>query len=251
MQRTDFSKSLQLTLPPPATATFDFSTPHGILIKIPVGSTWQVPSHFHSPDQENCLLLNTESGESWVEFHKEPRTGGVDMGTVTFKFWPGYWTSWGRDKKCTKDTVVRLAVKSDALQRNICGSILDADKYPHLKTTPSWLRWVFALLKVWPAAKSWLVKKLCYIQSQVIYKHHGHWEYHGGINTLSWWQATHPFDIGDHPEWTVKVQFKSQRVFSRIIQGFYYHLGTWCLGMRGDYPEYNPHFGEGIESKKQ
>jgi hypothetical protein len=93
------------------------------------------------------------------------------------------------------------------------------------------------------------VRKICYVELQVIYREHGYWEYYGGINALSWWQWTHPFDVGRHPAWTVLVQYRSQKLFSRLVQGFYYRIRTGLLGMRGDYPEYNPDFEDALNIK--
>ena len=66
---------------------------------------------------------------------------------------------------------------------------------------------------------------MLYIRLQVIYYKHGYWENHGGINALRWWQWTHPFDVGRHPAWTLRLQFRSQRVFSKAVQGAYYWVG--------------------------
>lgn len=244
MERTDTTAFTTFTLPAPSSATFDFSTPNNILITIPKTSTWRVPSHWHSPDHENCQLLLVESGRLKVNYHKQPRTGGTFLGASKYKFKPGYWTGWSpRESGSRKEeTVVTLVVDDEGLERNVCSAILDADIFPYLTTTPFWLRGAFSLLgRLLPAARRWLLRKMCYIQLQAIYREHGYWEYHGGINALTWWQWLHPFDIGDHPAWTVKLQYRSQKIFSRAVQGFYYRVGTWLLGMRGDYPEYNPH----------
>lgn len=44
----------------------------------------------------------------------------------------------------------------------------------------------------------------------------------------------------------MSVQYRSQKLFSRLVQGFYYWIGTALLGMRGDYPEYNPGFEDDL-----
>jgi len=67
-----------------------------------------------------------------------------------------------------------------------------------------------------------------------------------GVNALRWWQWTHHFDVGRHSAWTMSVQYRSQKLFSRLVQGFYYWIGTALLGMRGDYPEYNPGFEDDL-----
>ena len=222
--------------------TFDFSTRNNIRITIPQGSKWRTPSHWHSEGEENCLLLHVEAGEMQVSYHKEPRTGGAVIGAGDYKFKPGYWTSWSRKQIRDEEAVVRLVVRDEALQRNICSARFDAERFPQLDTTPFWLRGVFAALVPLPAVRRWLLARMCYVQLQVIFFEHGHWEYHGGINALNWWQWTHPFDVGRHPAWTVSLQYRSQRFFSRSVQGLHYWMGILLLGMRGDYPEYNPGF---------
>jgi hypothetical protein len=249
MQRTNTTTTTLFTLPPSASATFNFSTPNNIRITIPETSTWWVPSHWHSPDKENCLLLHTGSGEFQVSFHKQPRTGGVVLGPGHYKFKPGYWTGWSRKQGSPRETVVNLVVESEGLERNICSAVHDAEIFPYLAATPFWLRGIFATLILLRVARRRLVRKICYVQPQVIYREHGYWEYHGGTNALSWWQWTHPFDVGRHPAWAVSVRYRSQKLFSRLVQGFYYRIGTALLGMRGDYPEYNPDFEDALNIK--
>lgn len=234
MDRTKTTAHASFTLPTPASATFDFIAPNQIRITIPANSTWKTKSHWHNPDQENCLLLHTEKGELHFGYHKEPRTGADVLGPGNFKFKPGYWTSWSRtpSSKKREKVVVLLVVRDEGLYRNVCSAILDAEKFPHLRTTPLWLRGVFAALKLLPTARKRLVEWMLYIQLQVIYYKYGYWEYHGGINALRWWQWTHPFDIGRHPAWTVRLQFRSQRFFSKAVQGAYYWVARSLVGMK-------------------
>ena len=242
MHRTNTSAFTLFPSLGPDSATFDFSTPNNIRITIPRSSTWRAKSHWHSPGEENCLLLHVEAGEMQVGYHKEPRTGGAVIGAGDYKFKPGYWTTWSRKQTRNEELIIRLVVRDEGLQRNICSALLDAEKFPHLNTTPYWLRGIFAALRPLSAARRWMVRKMCYVQLQVIFYEHQHWEYHGGINALSWWQWTHPFDVGRHPAWTVSLQYRSQKFFSKFVQGLYYRVGTHLFGMRGDYPEYNPDF---------
>lgn len=246
--RTNTTAHTSFTLPTPASATFDFIAPNQTRITIPANSTWRTKSHWHNPDQENCLLLHTEKGELHFGYHKEPRTGADVLGPGNFKFKPGYWTSWSRtpNSKKREEIIVLFVVRDEGLYRNVCSAILDAEKFPHLRTTPLWLCGVFAALKLLPTARKRLVEWMLYIQLQVIYYEHGYWEYHGGINALRWWQWTHPFDIGRHPAWTVRLQFRSQRFFSKAVQSAYYWVGRSLIGMKGDYPQYNPRFGQGF-----
>lgn len=138
------------------------------------------------------------------------------------------------------DTILTLIVHSDSLDRNICSAILDARIYPSLSTTPIWLRWLFAVLAwISPPLHRRLLSLMLYLQMQTMYTHHGYFQYHGGVNALRWWQWTHPFDIGQHPAWTVRLQYRSQKIFSQVVQGWYHALGTRVLGMKGDYEEYN------------
>jgi hypothetical protein len=138
-----------------------------------------------------------------------------------------------RSKK-REEIVVLFVVQDVGLYRNVCSAILDAEKFPYLRTTPLWLRGVFAAVKLLPTARKRLVEWMLYIQLQVICYKHGYWEYHGGINALRWWQWTHPFNVGRHPAWTVRLQFRSQRFFSKAVQGTYYWVGRSLFGMKGD-----------------
>lgn len=240
MQRTNTTTSTAFVLPPPSSAVFDFSTPNHIRITIPKDSVWGVSSHWHSPEKENCRLLHTESGEFQVSYHRQPRTGGLLLGAGDYEFKPEYWSAWSRKQNSSTDTIVTLVVENEAIERNVCSAMLDAEIFPYLASTPFWLRGISTALKLLPIARKWLLRKMCYMQLQVIYREHGHWEYHGGINALRWWQCTHPFDVGQNPDWTVSVKYRSQKLFSRLVQGYYHAMGTTMLGMRGDYPEYNP-----------
>lgn len=251
MRRTNTSAFTLFPSLGPESATFDFSIPKNIRITIPRSSTWRTNSHWHSLGEENCLLLHVEAGEMQVDYHKEPRTGGAVIGAGDYKFKPGYWTSWSRKQTRNEELIVRLIVRDEGLQRNICSAELDAEKFPHLNTTPYWLRGIFAALRPLPAARMWLVRKMCYVQLQVIFYEHQHWEYHGGINAVSWWQWTHPFDVGRHPAWTVSLQYRSQKFFSKFVQGLYYRIGTHLFGMRGDYPEYNSNFHDISKTKEE
>ncbi len=238
MHRTDTRTRTLFHLPPPATAIFDFSTPNHIHITVPRSSTWRTNAHWHTTGHNECERLEAEKSRMQVSDWKEPRTGSTSFGGKIYYFKPDYWTTWAREQNLDQELVVVLVVASEVLYRNITSAILDADLFPSLDSTPYWLRAIFALL--WGSrARRWLIAKLLYVQIQAIYYDHSYWEYHGGINALSWWQWTHPFDVGEHPAWTVKVQFKSQRLFSRGVQALYHWVGR-AIGMKGDYPEYNP-----------
>ncbi len=98
------------------------------------------------------------------------------LGAGNYKFKPGYWTGWSRKQGSPKETVVRLVVESEGLERIICSAVLDAEMFPYLATTPFWLRGIFAALRLLPRARRWLVRMVCYVGLQVIYREHGHWE---------------------------------------------------------------------------
>ncbi len=251
MHRTDTRTRTSFYLPSPATATFDFSTPDHIRITVPRSSTWHTDAHWHTAGHNECETLEAERGTLQVGDWKEPRTGSTSYGCKTYNFKPDYWTTWGADELNLgrEELIVVLVVANEGLYRNMASAVLDADLFPSLNSTPYWLRAIFTLL--WSVrARRWLIAKLLYVQIQAIYYNHSYWEYHGGINVLSWWQWMHPFDIGDYPAWTVDVQFKSQRLFSRGVQAFYYWAGR-AVGMKGDYAEYNPRVGGGEKSEKR
>lgn len=152
MDRTDTTSRTSFTLPYPDAATFDFIAQHQIRVTIPASSTWCTESHWHSPEQENCLLLHTEQGAIHFGWHREPRTGADIIGPGNFDFRPGCWTYWSRcrssPRKAPEKTVVIFLVRDASLYRNTCSAILDADRFPYLSATPFWLRGVFVALRV-------------------------------------------------------------------------------------------------------
>ena len=185
-------------------------------------------------------------------------------GTCDLK--PGYWTAWVRDDvvqtprrdsdkanekvkdgdeakdryNAGRELIITLMVSNNSLNRNVASAVLDFDRFQQLDSTPNWLRLILAVLWWTPSIYFGLLKLFLCIQIQAMCYHFGYFEYHGGINALSWWQLTHPFSIGEHPAWTVRVQFESQSVFSRWVQRSYYWVGRLVLGMKGEYLEYAP-----------
>ena len=63
MDRTDTISQNSFPLPCPDAATFDFIAQHQIRVTVPASSAWYTETHWHSPEQENCLLLRAEQGE--------------------------------------------------------------------------------------------------------------------------------------------------------------------------------------------
>lgn len=248
MNRTDTIPRTSFTLPYPNAATFDFIAQHQIRVTVPANSTWRTETHWHSPEQENCLLLHTEQCEIHFGWYKEPRTGADIFGPGNFDFRPGCWTYWSRISdpgEAPQKIVVIFVVRDASLYRNTCSAILDAERFPYLSTTPLWLRGVFVALGVLPTARQWLVRWMLYVQLQTIYYEYGYWQYHGGINALSWWQSVFTWSIGEHPRWTVPLEYQSQKIFSKVVQGAYSWMGRSLFGMKADYPQYNPRFGQG------
>ena len=85
---------------------------------------------------------------------------------------------------------------------------------------------------------------MLYVQLQTIYYKYGYWQYHGGIDALSWWQSIFSWRVGEHPRWTVPLQYRSQKIFSKVVQGAYSWMGESLFGMKADYPQYNPQFDQ-------
>ena len=242
MRRTLTKNQHIFTLPSPTAVTFDFSTPDHIAITVPGSSNWRTEAHWHTSSQSQCTRLEVQKGRTQITDWREPRTGATYIGNPTYYFKPDYWVTWASEQDSADDLSVVLVVSDESLYRNVVSAILDADLFPSLHSTPYWIRAVFGLLKIIDrtnVARRLMIAKFLHVQIQTIYYCHGHWEYHGGINALRWWQWTHPFDVGHHPAWTVSVQFKSQRFFSRIVQALYFWVGR-AVGMKGDYAEYNP-----------
>ena len=176
VDRTNTTKYTTFRLPCPAPATFDFIGPNQMRITVPANSIWSTKSHWHSKDKENCLLLHTEKGEVHFGYHREPRTGADVIGPGSFTFKPGYWTSWSRkaSKKSREDLIVLFVVRDESLYRNTCSAVLDAEKFPYLRTTPLWLRAVFVASTLLPAVRQWMIRWMLYIQLQVIHYQHGY-----------------------------------------------------------------------------
>ena len=248
MDRTNTTGYDSFTMPPPDPVGFEFIAPHQIRITIPRGSTWSTDSHWHSPDKENCLLLRQDKGRVIFAYHDERGGGPIMMGSGPFYFQAGKWTYWERKRsskdKTKEDIVVTLVVRDDSLYRNLCSATLDAQKFPCFETTPIWLRGFFILLKLFPPARKWLIGRMLYIQQQAIYYNYGYFHYHGGINIVDWWNFFHPFEWGMYPRWMKPYQYRSQLFFSKAVQAAYYWTGRLFLGMKGDYPQYNPRFGQ-------
>ena len=247
MDRTNTKSQASFTLPDPDVATFEFVAQHQIRVTVPASSTWITANHWHSPEQENCLLLHPEQGEIHVSTWRGPRVGADITGPGDFRFRPESWTYW----KCRssprdphEENTVLFVVRDASLYRNTCSATLDAERFPYLNTTPFWLRGVFATLSMFPAARQWLVRLMLYVQLQTIYYKYGYWQYHGGINALSWWQAIFTWNIGEHPRWTVPLESRSQKIFSKVVQGAYSWMGKSLFGMKADYPQYNPRFSQ-------
>jgi len=240
MNRTNTTAQTMFTITDPALATFNFSDRDNIQITVPAESTWRARYHWHSQGL-GCEQIICTDGHLKVYYVSVFGSGGSGMprgGSMRFK--PGQRIQWLRDDIFKpKDLAVTL-VADETLYRNTCSAILDADRFPHLATTPPWLRLLFTMLMWWPAAQRWLIARLLWVQLQAMHYSHDYSAYHGQLNVTSWWNWIHRWDWSRPPRWLVRFQFDSQTVFSSVVQTACYWAGRSLLGMKGQYAEYTP-----------
>lgn len=241
MDRTNTTSQSAFVLTGTASVSFDFSRLDHMRITIPAGSTWRVRYHWHQHDH-GCKGIQTLKGQIVLWQSRYPSSGFPTIGGgVTRIFKPteriGWWS---KDWPKEPEELIVILDADETLYRNTCSATLDAELFPHLRSTPLWLRLFFAALALWPSAHQGLVRRMLWVQIQAIYHFHGYYEYHGGLPFASWWMFFHFLDWKAPPDWILQLQWKSQTLCSRVTQALCYWSGRMLFGMKGEYVEYTP-----------
>ncbi|RYP14777.1 hypothetical protein DL765_006133 [Monosporascus sp. GIB2] len=249
--------TFNLTLPDSATFTFTTSSltsPNAIRITISPSSDWKMPYHWHPseiyatvpPQAAACERLTCRSGTLQVYIAKGP-DGYSQVGPagMSLQFVPGERIAWHRPKNSAKVPLIVDLMADHVLWRNICSAILDRDIFPRLASTPWWLKALFAIVAAVPPWKNKLLSVMLWIQLQSIYFAHDFHVYHGYVGVTWPWLAL-PFGSRP-PQWAKRLQLQSTFLIARVVMAIAYWTGTLLLGMKGEYAEYTPSDGGGVE----
>ncbi|RYP45732.1 hypothetical protein DL768_007973 [Monosporascus sp. mg162] len=233
--------TFNLPLPDGATFTFTASSPtsrNAIRITISPSSDWKMPYHWHPseihatvpPQAAACERLTCRS---------------VGPAGMSLQFVPGQRIAWHRPKNNAKVPLIVDLVADHVLWRNICSAILDRDIFPRLASTPWWLKALFAIVAAVPPWRNKLLSVMLWIQLQSIYFAHDFHMFHGYVGVTWPWFAV-PF--GSRPPlWAKRLQLQSTFLIARAVMTIAYWTGTLFLGMKGEYAEYTPSDGGGVE----
>lgn len=234
MNRTNTTSQSFFSLPSPASVSFDFSVPNHMLITIPPLSTWRIKQHWHQQDL-GCKSIQTLHGQIVLWRAQYPTSGFPTIGGGISKIFKakervGWWPQdWPHDK----NSLVVILNAGESLYRNTCSSTLDAERVPHLRTTPLWLRLIFTPLAPWPSAYRWLIHPTLWVQIQAMNHAHGYYDYHGALRLVERWAWLHPLDWKAPPNWVQQLEWKSQFMISRVVQALSYWVARLFLGMKG------------------
>lgn len=254
MHRTGTRDWASFSLPFPDAVVFTFAssepTPHNEIIRITIhpSGNWKMPLHWHpseSPDSRpdtragpGCERLSCVDGSLHV-FVAEGISSNYDkFGSkgMVVNFSPGQRVQWDRPRHAKETPLTVDLVANPVLWRNICSAVLDADKFPRLESTPWWLKALFAILR--PAWHAWLLGLTLRIQLLAIFASHDLFVYHGYI-PVTWPWMYQPWG-GRPPVWAKWLQLRSMFLISSVVMRSACLVGTWCMGMKGQYPEYTP-----------
>lgn len=119
----------------------------------------------------------------------------------------------------------------------MASAIMDKDLYPHLSTTPIWIKGIFTILRIAPpAASDRLLTALLWIQLQMTMYHHDFHKYYSYIPFALPWHVQ--IWAGRAPRWVYDLQNWSMWTITRVVMGSCYWFGRLALGMNGSYAEY-------------
>jgi hypothetical protein len=148
---------------------------------------------------------------------------------------------WDRGYSDRKEEFSVLMNADETLYRNTCSAILDAQFYPHLSTTPYWLRFLSGLLPI--SARQRLISSMLWVQIQSMNHAHKYYAWHGKLQITNcfwwltfWWMGIWVRD----PPVLRRIEWYSADWLSRLTQGTCFWAGKFLLGMKGQYPEYTP-----------
>jgi hypothetical protein len=251
MHRTNTTNVTIFNLPFPDAATFTFPSssplsPNAIRIAIPPSSGWHMRLHWHPSENRAaaataaCERVSCLSGFLRV-YVAQGLSGSYDkLGStgMSVKFAPRQRVAWNRLKRDAQVPLTVDLVADHALWRNICSAVLDRDIFPQLRSTPLWLKALFAILAVVPSWRNGLLSLMLWIQLQTIFQAHDFHMYHGYI-PVTWPWMCQPFG-GRPPVWAKRLQLQSLHFIARAVMTTAYWAGTLFLGMKGEYVEYTP-----------
>ena len=253
VSRTNTTSQLIFSYPLPSAVTYDFtyataeSNPY-IRVIVPTGSNWSLPIHWSEKHTEH---LACEAGvlhlyEARSLYHVANRIVGPGY---EFDFYPDTQYSWRRSDYGEKDGHIRkedlithvstepdYAVRHELFYRNINSAILDAAKYPHLRSTPVWIRLLLSWLSE-ETQTAW-TNRIFRLQIMVMYQKFDFWPYLGSIPLDTFW-TWRPFS-DQAPPWVSKFVWRSMHVISHVKVSTGAWFGRWFLGLRPTYPEYTP-----------
>jgi hypothetical protein len=232
--------------------TFEIMDSTHTRITIPANSGWGFPMHWHPEGTKGCERITNLSGRIWIAFGNPKTTGSgsiIMSPGLSEVFKPGYHYSFGPDRDDTKLVVLLEMEPSQILLfRNSCGATLDAYQYPRLSSTPYWLRLLYRTLGFSPRAQRYFVRKMLWIQIQMMQRAHAFCSDHGEINVPDIWWYTHPWRWGERePQWTFDLMWWTCAVISTVVHTTCYWVGRLLLGMKAEYPEYTPEEGANVE----
>lgn len=134
------------------------------------------------------------------------------------------------------------------LWRNVCGAILDRDRFQGLASTPYWLKALFGLLALLlPRLRERLLSGMLWVQIQAMFYAHDFHVFHGYVLVIRPWTAQ-PFG-GHAPPWAYKAQLWSMQMVSWVVMVACYWGGRLFCGMSGEYDVYTLLSRDGREEK--
>src|SRR5215471_13043875 len=202
VSRTDTTTQLVFSHPLPFAVTYDFNyaaaapNPH-IRVIVSAGSKWEEPLHWTEKHTEH---LSCEAGGLHV-YRASSLYSSADLFVGPgFKdaFDPGILHSWRRsdywdkNQSAEKEDLVThvytepgYAARHELFYRNVNSAILDAARYPYLRSTPLWVRLLFSSLN--DGARTALIAWILRLQLMVMYHQFDFWPYLGSIPLDVFW----------------------------------------------------------------
>jgi hypothetical protein len=208
------------------------------------------PSENHATATAACESVKCLSGSLCVFTAQGLSGGGYKIGStgMSVTFAPGQRVFWSRPpSRDPRDPLTVDLVADHTLWRNICSAVLDRDIFPQLRSTPLWLKALFAVLAAVPAWRNGLLSLMLWFQLQTVFYAHDFRVYHGYIH-VTWPWIAQPFGSRP-PVWAQRLQLQSMYVIARVVMATAYWTGTLFLGMRGEYVEYTPRRDNGDEKR--
>ena len=147
----------------------------------------------------------------------------------------GHYNSFGNnshtDPKHGATGIIICTEKTRQMYHTIASAILDADRYFSLCETPLWLQLLYAVTRLCPPVRNWLVQKVVWIQIRAIFYKNELWEDHGYIPITYLW-------LMNPPRWTREFENWSQLLVSMAYSLVNDCIAEAVFGMSGSYPEY-------------